>query len=146
MVVPKADWDRLRVAAWERWLELVTEQPRVNPGPEARRQAWWANQPDPGQCEPRHVAACWPPESARFHDGIVGQVLASRWCRPDGYSGRWNAKPRIVQLAREGLVEVREFKRSDPQAAKSIAGPLKHYCGLLREARDCPESRLIVQS
>lgn len=59
--------------------------------------------------------------SARFHDGLVGQVLASRWSRPDGYTGRW-----IVQLAKEGLLEVREFKKADPKAARSIAGPLGH--------------------
>ena len=103
-------------------------------------------EPDPGLNEPRHVEAVWPPASARFHDGLVGQVLASRWCRPDGYTGRWNAKPRIVQLAREGLVEVKEFRKANPTAARSIAEPLGHYCGLLREARDHPETRLFLQS
>jgi hypothetical protein len=79
------------------------------------------------------------PASARWHDGIVGQVLASKWCRPDGYSGKFDARPRIVQLARDGLLEVRTFKKSNPKAAKAIAGPLGHYCNLLREAREHPE-------
>ena len=50
-----------------------------------------------------------------------------------------------MELAREGLVEVREFRKSDPKAAKSIAEPLKHYTDLLRRhgttlSHGCPRN------
>ena len=83
VVARKKDWERLRQPTWELWLELVLlEQPVENPGPEVRRLAYFAGEPDPGRSEPRHIEAVWPPASARFHDQLIGQVLASKWSRP----------------------------------------------------------------
>ncbi len=35
------------------------------------------------------------PPAAAAQDGIFGRVLAWRWNPPDGYIGRWDARPQI---------------------------------------------------
>jgi hypothetical protein len=89
-----------------------------------------------------HLGAAWPPAAAR-HDGIIGDCLRFRFARPEGYTNNWDARPRIVELAESGLQEVTEFKRANPEAAKTIAGPLGEYERLLREVLEHPESRLL---
>jgi hypothetical protein len=120
--VDPAEWEALRIPTWRAWLELVRGG-------------------SPAGEEPRDRDRDWPPAAA-IHDGIEGRVLKSRWDRPEGYRGGWDAPPRIVELAEEGLEELARFRRRSPAAARSISGPLREYARRLREVRDRCELRL----
>jgi hypothetical protein len=132
----------LRQATWERWLALVREPPDWD-GLAARRAAALESDPTgPAILPPeRDSDRAWPPKAAR-HDGIVGKVLSSRWNPPEGYVGGFDARPKIVALAEQGLAEVECFCSEKPQAAEAIVDPLVFYEELLREVRDRPEGRL----
>jgi hypothetical protein len=84
----------------------------------------------------------WPPHAAR-HDGIRGDALRLRFAPPAGYRGGWDATPRIVALAEQGLAEFEAFRKTNPTAAKTVAKPLREYERRLREVREHPEQRLL---
>jgi hypothetical protein len=46
-------------------------------------------------------------------------------------------------MAEEGLAEVRRFRRRNPEAAKSIPGPLDEYVARLAAIRGDPEIRRV---
>jgi hypothetical protein len=87
----------------------------------------------------------WPPHAAR-HDGIRGDALRLSFAPPEGYRGRFDARPKIRALADQGLAEVEAFRKSNPEAARSIAKPLREYERRLRKVREHPERLLLAGS
>ena len=99
--VDEAEWARLRVAAWQRWRELVTVTVE--------------QKTDDFRDPARGPLRDWPPRGAR-HDGIEGQAL-SCW-----YDERHADGPeRQRGWAEEGLEELRRFREQNPEATEQIA-------------------------
>ena len=82
----------------------------------------------------------WPPAGAR-HDAIESKALASWWNPPEGYAGGRDARPRIAELAEEGLTELAAFRRRSPETTHEIEEPLREYEARLRQVAEHPESR-----
>ncbi|MGH2964302.1 MAG: hypothetical protein ACRDMH_02830 [Solirubrobacterales bacterium] len=136
--VTPEEWPKLREKTWDRWLKLVGEPP--DPDSAAKRQALVQDSIErgtiPTEAQERRVeepvrdsVRDWPPAAATF-DGIEGHAL------------RTYGAPAIVRsFAADGLAEVERFKKADPDAARSIAGPLREYVRRLRRVRERPELR-----
>jgi hypothetical protein len=133
------EWAELRVPTWKKWLELVTSEPD-DEWRELRARYWenprsWTPETDYLFREPeRDPARDYAPRAARL-DGITGVAL-SRW-----HQGSPSDLERQTEWAEEGLAELARFRTRSPEAAKSIAAPLREYAKRLREVRDHPESR-----
>jgi hypothetical protein len=133
---------------------VVYQHPR-KPPPDPVEQAlqrpmFWGEDVTPAQWE-RLRAPCWerwldsqesPPHAARI-DGIRGDALRAFFNPPSGYVNNWDARPKIVELAEEGLAELARFRKANPTAARSIKQPLTVYEGLLEAVRERPELRLL---
>ncbi len=136
--VTPEEWPKLREKTWDRWLKLVGEPP--DPDLAAKRQALVQDSSErgtiPTEAQERRVEEPvrdarndWPPVAASF-DGIEGRAL------------RTYGAPAIVRsFAADGLAEVERFRKADPEAARSIAGPLREYTRRLRRLRANPALR-----
>ena len=136
--VDSSEWQKLRERTWARWQRLVAEPP--DPDLAAKRQALVQaaiesrtvpTEAQEKRLEPplRDSERDWPPEAASF-DGIEGQALAT-----------YGAPAVVRKLAADGLAEVERFRKSNPEAAKSISEPLREYTRRLRRVRDRPALR-----
>jgi hypothetical protein len=97
------EWEELRAAAWEAWLELVTV--------EAEQKT--ADHRDPA----RGPISDWPPRGAQLHDGLEDRALA-RWFDERSAIG----PERQRAWAEEGLAELASFRERNPEGAEANRG------------------------
>jgi hypothetical protein len=116
------EWEELRAAAWEAWLELVTV--------EAEQKT--ADHRDPA----RGPISDWPPRGAQLHDGLEDRALA-RWFDERSAIG----PERQRAWAEEGLAELASFRERNPEGAEAIAAALAEYENRLLAIRAEPQLR-----
>jgi hypothetical protein len=119
------EWEELRAAAWEAWLELVTV--------EAEQRT------DDHRDPARGPVRDWPPGGAALHDGVEGQALA-RWFDERSAIG----PERQRAWAEQDLAELASFRERNPEAAEEIAEALAEYEHRLLAVRAEPQRRSLT--